>query len=143
MRNDSIQKTFLVAAGVCLVCSILVSTAAVNLQPVQALNKVLDKKKNILIAGGLWDEGKTIDELFQQVETRVVDLESGSFVDDIDAETYDQTEAVKDPSRSVEIPGGGLEEEPLAARGETPPDGVAAMGWRHWMNAPPPMAKPS
>ena len=39
MSNDSTKKMILVALGVCLVCSILVSTAAVSLQGKQQANK--------------------------------------------------------------------------------------------------------
>ncbi|MDP6702834.1 MAG: Na(+)-translocating NADH-quinone reductase subunit C, partial [Candidatus Latescibacteria bacterium] len=50
MANDSVGRTFGVALGVCLVCSVLVSAAAVSLRPTQAVNKALDKKRNILMA---------------------------------------------------------------------------------------------
>ena len=48
MARDTIKDTFGVALGVCLVCSILVSGAAVSLKPTQNVNKALDKKRNIL-----------------------------------------------------------------------------------------------
>ena len=100
MPNDSRSKTLLVALLLCLVCSIVVSTAAVTLKPLQEANKALDKKRNILQIAGMMREGASIDELFEQIEARVVDLDSGEFVDGIDAQTYDQRNAAKDPAAS-------------------------------------------
>jgi len=97
-----------VAFSVCVVFSVLVSTAAVTLRPIQEINKLLDKKKNILQAAGLMQEGKSVDDLFAAVEAKVVDLASGEYVAELDPETYEQREAVKDPSLSVEISGGAL-----------------------------------
>jgi Na+-transporting NADH:ubiquinone oxidoreductase subunit C len=105
MRKDSTFGTLFVALAVCLVCSIFVSTAAVYLKPLQETNKALDKKKNILAVAGLMQEGKTVDELFSQVEPRVVDLATGEFVEDIDPANFDARQAAKDPEQSVAIPG--------------------------------------
>ena len=60
MPNDSTQKTVIVATLLCLVCSVLVSGAAVALKPIQEQNKALDKKKNILQIADLMEEGKTL-----------------------------------------------------------------------------------
>jgi len=43
LPNDSVKKTLTVAFALCLVCSILVSVAAVALKPMQEANKALDK----------------------------------------------------------------------------------------------------
>ena len=108
MANDSVGKTFGVALGVCLVCSVLVSGAAVSLRPTQAVNKALDKKRNILMAAGLIkaDEvvaGAQIEERYQKIKPLVVDLASGDYVDDVDPLAYDQRRAAKDPTLSVAI----------------------------------------
>ena len=57
MKRDSTVQTLLVAAMLCVVCSVIVAGAAVGLRPLQDANKRLDKKKNVLIAGGLIAEG--------------------------------------------------------------------------------------
>ena len=101
MPNDSTQKTVIVATLLCLVCSVLVSGAAVALKPIQDANKALDKKKNILQIAGLMEEGKTVDELFGQVEARVVDLESGNYAKDVDPTTFDARAASVDPAQNV------------------------------------------
>ncbi len=98
--NDSPSKTLIVAFSLCIVCSIIVSGAAVILKPAQEVNKTLDRKRNILSAAGMLDDGMTIDEQFSQVTTRVVDLRTGKFTDEIDAEKYDQRKAAKDPAAS-------------------------------------------
>ena len=65
------------------------------LKPLQEANKSLDRKKNILAAAGIYLEDRSIEEQFQAVETRVVDLESGEFVpqDVIDPDRFDQRQA--------------------------------------------------
>lgn len=76
--NDSTKKVLIVALGVCLVCSVLVSTAAVTLRGRQERNKELDKVKNILIAGELPTQNVDVLKVFQEkIRTVVVDLESG------------------------------------------------------------------
>ena len=103
MPKETIGKTFFVAAALCVVCSLLVSTAAVKLRPTQGVNKLLDKKRNILSAAGLFDESRPIDELFESIEEKVVDLATGEYVD-IDPDQYDQRAAARDPDQSVVIP---------------------------------------
>ncbi len=71
------RKTLIVAFSLCIVCSVIVSAAAVMLKPVQEVNKTLDRKRNILAAAGMLEDDKSVEEQFAQVSTRVVDLRSG------------------------------------------------------------------
>lgn len=104
MSNDTIGKTLTVAVLLCLVCSIVVSTAAVVLKPLQDKNKLLDKKQNILAAAGLLVEGQSVEALFEQVEARVVNIETGKFATELElkaagitsAQAFDQRKAAKD-----------------------------------------------
>ncbi|MDE0949916.1 MAG: Na(+)-translocating NADH-quinone reductase subunit C [Halioglobus sp.] len=99
--NDSIGKTLVVAFALCIVCSVVVSAAAVLLKPVQEVNKTLDRKRNILAAAGMLVEGKSVDEQFADVQTRVVDLQTGKFADNaVDPDKYVQRKAAKDPDLS-------------------------------------------
>lgn len=113
LPNDNIVKTIGVALLLCLVCSIIVSGAATLLKPKQVANKLLDKKSNILTVAGLSDPSKSVDELFQQIETRVVDLRTGEYTDAVDPVTFDQRKASKDAefrldlSKSEDIAGVG------------------------------------
>lgn len=100
--NSSV-KTVVVAFVLCVVCSILVSTTAVTLKPIQQKNVEIDMKKNILAAAGMYEEGADVEELFQKIETVVVDFETGKKVD-IDPANYDMEKAEKNPETSVKIP---------------------------------------
>lgn len=104
-NKDSIKSTITVALLLCLVCSIIVSGAAVSLKPLQQANKALDKKTNILLAAGIETEGQDVEILFQQFTPKVVDLETGRYVTDIDPLTYDQRKAAKDPKLSDALSG--------------------------------------
>jgi len=101
--NDSISKTFGVALALCVVCAVVVSSAAVILRPTQEVNKLLDLKANILASAGLLQEGVSIETQFEQISTRVVDLQTGEFTDAVDAATYDQRNASKDPALSMAL----------------------------------------
>ena len=101
--NDSTAKTLIVAFSLSIVCAIFVSTAAVMLKPVQEVNKALDRKRSILAAAGMLEEGRGVEEQFAQVSTRVVDLRTGKFTDEVDAQEFDQRKAAKDPSQSVAL----------------------------------------
>ena len=105
--KDSIKDTFIVALLLCLVCSIIVSTAAVLLKPAQIANKAKDFKINILRAGGLYDQGiidgKSINEMFETVTTKIINLDTGRYSDEVDPETYDQRRASKDPELSKDL----------------------------------------
>ena len=57
MSRDSTAKILTVAFLLCVICSILVSAAAVGLSERQERNKAAEKKKNILMAAGLYDRG--------------------------------------------------------------------------------------
>lgn len=103
LPNDSIVKTLVVAVGLCLLCSIFVSVSAVYLKPQQEKNKLLDKQKNIVQVAGLELNGRSVQDVFKDVEARVVDLQSGEFADHIEAATFDHRKATKDPKQSVEL----------------------------------------
>ena len=103
MKNETIAKTLGVAVALCVFCSILVSSAAVALKPIQEKNKLLDAQKNILEAAGLMTEGGDIEALFQQVEVKLINIETGMLTDELDAKTFDAKKAVKDPALSIQI----------------------------------------
>ena len=106
MRKDSPLGTVTVALVLSLVCSIAVATASVVLRPRQEKNAELFVQRQILKVAGLLEEDKSVEELFQQVESRIVDLDSGAYVPEMDPAAYDQRKAAKDPSTSRPIPKG-------------------------------------
>jgi len=109
MPRDSISRTLLVATVLCVVCSVLVSGAAVGLRGFQEENKRLDQQKNVLLAAGIFDEkvnsNADVQALFESIERVLIDLETGEPVDPsvVDPETYDQRVASKDPTLSQPI----------------------------------------
>ncbi len=102
-NNDSIKKTLFVVIALSLVCSVVVSAAAVLLRDRQQANVILDKQKNIVAVAGLEDKQGSVPELFEQyIEARLVDFDSGNFVEG-DTQQYDQRKAAKDPQQSVRL----------------------------------------
>ena len=100
-QQETFGKTIVVVLAVCLVCSIIVAGAAVGLRPLQIANKEIDKQKNILAVAGLETE-KSVTEIFaSNIETKLVDLDTGEFAAD-DA-SYDQRKAAKDPATSIRL----------------------------------------
>lgn len=103
--KDSVLGTIGVALALCLVCSVIVSFSAVYLKPIQQQNKTQDRKKNILAVVGMYDPSETIDSQFEQFETRVINLDSGAFADDIDPAEFDSRKASQDPADSIALSG--------------------------------------
>lgn len=105
LSNDSLEKTINVALALCLVCAVLVSLATVALRPLQGYNKALDMKKNILDVAGLLQDDTDVDQAFQErIESKIVDLKTGDYVDNINVDEYDQRKAAKDPAQNEVIP---------------------------------------
>ncbi|MEQ8847540.1 Na(+)-translocating NADH-quinone reductase subunit C [Botrimarina sp.] len=131
--RNSAAYTAIVALVLCLVCSAVVSVFAVGLQPWQAKNKELDKKKNVLRAAGkslLVDVGvvdedasndavsaafnglsaQRVDEIFEErFKVHLVDISEGEVVDTesesapVDPDAYDARKAANDPELSVPV----------------------------------------
>ncbi len=94
MANESITKTFTVAALLAIVCAIIVSLADVSLKGLQRQNQTLDRQTNILRAAGLVQPtekvtGAQAAELFKKSAAVVVDLQSGEIVPDADPEAVE------------------------------------------------------
>lgn len=104
MSRDSTVKVLSVAFLLCVICSILVSAAAVGLSSRQERNKLEEKKKNILQAAGIYQAGMPIEDQFSKIVPRIVDLQSGEFSDAFDAATFDSRKAARDPGTGYRIP---------------------------------------
>lgn len=102
--RNSLANTVLVAIGVSLVCSVLVSVTAIALKPAQEQNEDEYRQRIVLEVAGLYEEGKPAADLFEQIETRIVELSTGDYVQGIDPAGFDALAAAKDPARSVAIP---------------------------------------
>lgn len=103
MAKDTVKHTVLVALVLCLVCSVVVSAAAVLLRPAQQANAENDRKGNILKAAGLYQQGVSVDKQFAGITAKVVDLDTGKFTDAVDGAGYDQRKAAKEPALSDKL----------------------------------------
>jgi Na+-transporting NADH:ubiquinone oxidoreductase subunit C len=106
MPRDSVAHTFKVALLLCVVCSVLVSGAAVSLRDRQQTNKEHQRKSNILAAAGLAEEAQNegVEAAFaRRITERVIELETGEFEADVDPATFDQRRAARDPDSSEPV----------------------------------------
>lgn len=95
MVDITAAKPFYSVLVLAFFCSLMVAGAAVGLRPLQEENKALDMKKNILLAANLYDSSRPIEQLFANIEPRIVELESGEFVtlENISPQDFDQRKA--------------------------------------------------
>ena len=126
--KETVSRTLIVALVLSIVFSVVVSGAAVMLRPAQIKNQNLDIKTNILSAAGLLEKGASADEIesqFEQFEVRLVDLDTGQFVDASDVGVkdpmkYDMYKAASDPQMSTNIPASedkaGIKRRPNVAK---------------------------
>ncbi len=77
MADESAAKPFYSVLVLAFFCSLMVAGAAVGLRPLQQENIARDQKKNILLAAGLYDSAKPVEQAFGGIETRVVELATG------------------------------------------------------------------
>lgn len=101
-NNESIGKTLGVVVGLCLVCAVVVSMAAVQLRPLQQANKTQDVQRNILAAAGFADVKDVSATFNANIEARVVNLESGEFVE-TDPNSFDFEMTKFDAKRSIKL----------------------------------------
>jgi Na+-transporting NADH:ubiquinone oxidoreductase subunit C len=102
-NKDGPVRTLAVALVVSFCCAVLVAGTAILLRPQYQLNQEHNRQQNILAAAGLLTPGKDVQELFQQVEPRVVDLTSGEYAADLDPVTIVGAQARPDSAGSIPI----------------------------------------
>ena len=102
--RDSIGNTLTVAISLSLICSILVAATSVLLKPRQQRNEDEFRQRIILEVAGLMEPGADIEALFGGIEARLVNLESGAYVDSMDAEAFDAAAAANDSELGVAVP---------------------------------------
>ncbi len=107
-NKDSIKRTLLFVVVLSLVCSVIVSVAAVSLRSKQQENAVLDVQRNILSVAGLLTPTTNVKETYGQfIEPKLVDIKTGTYVSEVDGQTaaqYNQRAAAKDPKESTKLP---------------------------------------
>lgn len=108
-RSYSVPYIIGFSCAFCVVCSLLVSSAAVSLKPRQERNARLDRQINALLAAGLLEPGRRpsreqITRIFEErIEPVVIDLASGEETD-IDPRTFDPEAEMQDPQTSTPAP---------------------------------------
>ena len=101
--NDSVLKTLGVAFAICLVCSLIVSFAAVSLRDLQNENAINNKSIKILQAAKIYDESIDVRTQFDKLEMKFVDFETGKILNsykDFKIEEYDQLKSTRDSNLS-------------------------------------------
>jgi len=104
-NKESFTRTIIVAVTLCLVCSIIVSSAAVFLKEKQIKNASLDKKRNILIAANLLTADTDVEKAFSNIEQKFVELSSGKMIELDDPTSFNQRQSAKNLQTSVAIAG--------------------------------------
>lgn len=111
-KNSNVT-TLATALVLCLVCSIMVSAAAISMKPKQLANIELDRNKNILMAANLFDPAKhsadDAQKMFESVEIKLIDTKTGKFATDeelksagiSDVGAYEVERAKKDPKTNI------------------------------------------
>ncbi len=104
--NDDRIKVFGVAILVTFFSAMLVSTASVVLKPMQDAHLEAERAERMArMIDTLPGLRSIMEEMgIDALETRLVDLETGAFVEGIDPASYDVQAATTDPERSVAIP---------------------------------------
>lgn len=106
MADEHPLKPFYSVLVLAFVCSALVAGAAVGLRPYQEANRTLDRQKHILYASGLFEPGKTMEEMFAPITTKIIELSTGRIVgrQEIDPASYNQLKAALDEEMGNPLP---------------------------------------
>lgn len=110
--KETVTRTVIVALVLSVFFSVIVSTAAVTLKPLQVKNQNLNIKTNILSAADMLPQDASpeqIEELFSRFEVRLVSLKTGQYVEPAyvgveEPMKYDMYKAASDPELSTDIP---------------------------------------
>jgi Na+-transporting NADH:ubiquinone oxidoreductase subunit C len=107
--RNPITHTLVFSAAVCVVCAVLVSTAAVTLRDRQAANAELDRRRNVLVAAAVMQEGQSlppaeINDRFEDFEVAAVDMRTGEEDPSFTIAGYDARRAQGEAQRSRPAP---------------------------------------
>ena len=109
MNKDSPAGALVVVLATSLVCSILVSATVVKLRPIQQMNQLIDRSRNIVKLSGLVDAGQPLTDAdilksVSQLDRRVVNLRSGEFASPLDNDEFDSRSHGNNPEFVEPIP---------------------------------------
>lgn len=109
MNTENPRTAFLIVVAVAFVCSMLVSVSAVGLRPIQERNALIERSRHIVVLSGLTEPGQSLSgeevlAAIEQMDVRVLDIDTGEFDDSIDPAEFDPRAAALDPELGVAIP---------------------------------------
>lgn len=109
MNTDKPGTALLIVVLVALVCSVLVSASTVGLRPIQERNALIERSRNIVALSGLVEPGQSLSgeevlAALQQMDARVINIDTGEFDDAIDPDEFQPRAAVLDPELGTAIP---------------------------------------
>lgn len=103
--KETIGKTFLVAGILCVVCSAVISVSVVSLREKQEYNMLVDKRSNILSAGGIDTSNIDVNAVYESsIEVRYITLPSGDYLEETPSESFDSVTAAKSKEFGEKIP---------------------------------------
>lgn len=110
MQREGSVYTVIFTTILCGICSVLVASAAVGLKDRQLMNQILDRQHKILLVSGLVSprdrlsrEG-IVNKFKESIEVRLIDFQTGEYVQGVDPNTFDPKRALKDPNLSMTAP---------------------------------------
>jgi len=107
LNKDSVVGTFVIIVTFCLVCSVLVSSAVVALDPFKAAAVANDRQINILKVSGFDVKGSVASTFKEHIESHLIDVSTGALADDVvpasQIEGYNFASLAKKPDSSVKI----------------------------------------
>jgi Na+-transporting NADH:ubiquinone oxidoreductase subunit C len=108
MRHNTLY-TVVFATIICVVCGVMVSSAAVSLKERQDFNSALDKRKKVLEAAGIAQPGQVltaedVEREFANVDQLIVELETGTPDTAIDPATFNARKEKSNPQASSPAP---------------------------------------
>lgn len=106
LNKDSVFGTFVIIIAFCLVCSVLVSSAVVMLDPFKAAAITTDRQLSILKVAGV-TPGKNVSDTYNKyITARLIDMKTGMLTDDASdvAGAYNFASLAKQPDTSIAIP---------------------------------------
>jgi Na+-transporting NADH:ubiquinone oxidoreductase subunit C len=130
VTNDTPAKALLVVFSVALVCSVLVSVSVVTLRPLQERNALVERSRNIIGLTGLLKPGENLTndeilEALEQLDIRLIDINTGEFSDAVDMADFNAREARNNPETSTAI----APEDDLASLGRRENFAVVYLVW--------------
>ncbi len=107
LNKDSVLGTFVIIISFCLVCSVLVSSVVVALDPFKVAAIANDRQVSILKVSGFDVEGSVSQTYKKHIEAHLLNVETGNLEDDAVAadqiDGYNFASLAKKPETSVAI----------------------------------------